>query len=189
MTGTFILLLAVGLSLGIGGAWLVTLGGSWYYLVAGLAFAATALLVLRRSTAACLLYAAIIVGTLAWALWEAGLDWWPLGTRGGVVILIGLWMLIPWAIGRRSGWWPDRVVLGAAILASPVVAAGGLAFLGASIDDYLRAYDMTTGEMLWEHRLPAGGQATPMTYVADGRQFVVHVAGGHGSTEIGRAHV
>ncbi|HEV7436689.1 MAG TPA: hypothetical protein VGO22_17760, partial [Pseudorhizobium sp.] len=47
---------------------------------------------------------------------------------------------------------------------------------------YLRAYNLTNGEQLWQARLPAGGQATPMTYaVEDGRQFVVMVAGGHGS--------
>ena len=46
----------------------------------------------------------------------------------------------------------------------------------------MRGYDVTTGEKLWEKRLPAGGQATPMTYLgADGRQFVLVAAGGHGS--------
>lgn len=56
-----------------------------------------------------------------------------------------------------------------------------MAFLGAAVDDYLRAYDVTTGDQLWQARLPAGGQSTPMTYEQDGRQFVVIVAGGHGS--------
>ena len=55
-------------------------------------------------------------------------------------------------------------------------------FLGAAVDNYLRAYDLTTGDQLWEARLPAGGQATPMTYALDnGKQYVVMVAGGHGS--------
>ena len=59
---------------------------------------------------------------------------------------------------------------------------GGVAFLGAAVDDYLRAYDVTTGKQLWQARLPAGGQATPMTYTAsDNKQYVVIVAGGHGS--------
>ena len=57
-----------------------------------------------------------------------------------------------------------------------------MAFLAASVDDYFRAYDLTTGEQLWESRLPAGGQATPMTYLnSQGEQMVVLVAGGHGS--------
>ena len=63
-----------------------------------------------------------------------------------------------------------------------MITAGGVAFLAAAVDDYLRAYDLTTGRQLWQARLPAGGQSTPMTYaVADGRQFVVIVAGGHGT--------
>jgi quinoprotein glucose dehydrogenase len=47
------------------------------------------------------------------------------------------------------------------------------------VDDYIRAYDLTTGEQLWRARLPAGGQATPMTYAVNGRQYVAIVAGGH----------
>ena len=50
------------------------------------------------------------------------------------------------------------------------------------MDDYLRAFDSETGTELWKGRLPAGGQAAPMTYRArDGRQFVVVAAGGHGA--------
>ncbi|WP_416797008.1 glucose/quinate/shikimate family membrane-bound PQQ-dependent dehydrogenase [Ciceribacter azotifigens] len=67
-------------------------------------------------------------------------------------------------------------------IGGPMITKGGVAFLAAAVDDYLRAYDLTTGEQLWEARLPAGGQATPMSYaLADGRQYVVIVAGGHGS--------
>jgi quinoprotein glucose dehydrogenase len=67
-------------------------------------------------------------------------------------------------------------------IGGPMITAGGVAFLGAAVDDYLRAYDLTTGKQLWRARLPAGGQATPMTYTtSDGRQFVLIVAGGHGS--------
>jgi quinoprotein glucose dehydrogenase len=61
----------------------------------------------------------------------------------------------------------------------PIVTAGGLVFIGAAMDDYLRAFDAKTGKELWRGRLPAGGQATPMTYVWKGRQYVVIAAGGH----------
>ncbi len=66
-------------------------------------------------------------------------------------------------------------------MGGPLATAGGLVFVGAALDDYLRAFDVETGEELWRGRLPAGGQATPMTYrVRDGgRQFVVIAAGGH----------
>jgi quinoprotein glucose dehydrogenase len=60
-----------------------------------------------------------------------------------------------------------------------IVTGGGLAFIAATMDDKLRAFDVDTGTVLWEFDLPAGGQATPMTYVADGRQFVIIAAGGH----------
>jgi quinoprotein glucose dehydrogenase len=66
-------------------------------------------------------------------------------------------------------------------IGGPMITKGGVAFLGAAVDDFLRAYDLTTGQQLWEARLPAGGQSTPMTYTADGKQYVVIVAGGHGS--------
>ncbi|HET8746962.1 MAG TPA: PQQ-binding-like beta-propeller repeat protein [Ramlibacter sp.] len=72
--------------------------------------------------------------------------------------------------------------MGVPSLGGPLVTAGGVAFLSGTLDNYVRAYDMRTGRELWRSRLPAGGQATPMTYEgADGRQFVVVVAGGHGS--------
>lgn len=61
----------------------------------------------------------------------------------------------------------------------PIVTASGLVFIGAALDDYLRAFDAATGKELWRGRLPAGGQATPMTYVFKGRQYVVIAAGGH----------
>jgi quinoprotein glucose dehydrogenase len=64
-------------------------------------------------------------------------------------------------------------------LGGPIVTAGGLVFIGAAMDDYLRAFDAKTGRELWKGRLPAGGQATPMTYVWKGRQYVVIAAGGH----------
>ena len=57
-----------------------------------------------------------------------------------------------------------------------------MAFLGAAVDNNFRAYDVATGKELWNVRLPAGGQATPMTYLnSKGEQMVVLVAGGHGS--------
>ena len=61
----------------------------------------------------------------------------------------------------------------------PVATAGGVVFIGAALDRYLRAFDATSGAELWRGRLPAAGVATPMTYVWKGRQYVVIAAGGH----------
>ena len=62
-------------------------------------------------------------------------------------------------------------------------------FIAATLDRYLRAYDLRNGRLLWQTRLPAGGQSTPMTYMAGGRQYVVLTAGGHGllGTKLGDA--
>ena len=75
---------------------------------------------------------------------------------------------------------PLRWEAGTPTLGGPLVTAGGLVFLGATMDHYLRAFDAETGDELWRGRLPAPGNATPMTYEADGRQYVVIAAGGHG---------
>ncbi len=71
--------------------------------------------------------------------------------------------------------------LGMPMLGGPISTAGNVLFIGATADNYLRAYNMTNGKKLWEGRLPAGGQATPMTYEVNGKQYVVISAGGHGS--------
>jgi quinoprotein glucose dehydrogenase len=67
-------------------------------------------------------------------------------------------------------------------MGGPIATAGDLVFVGAAMDSYLRAFDIETGRELWKYKLPAGGQATPMTYRAgpDQRQYVVISAGGHG---------
>ncbi len=60
----------------------------------------------------------------------------------------------------------------------PVVTAGGLIFIGASKDEYLRAFDKETGMELWKYKLPAGGYATPCVYEAGGKQYLVIACGG-----------
>lgn len=61
----------------------------------------------------------------------------------------------------------------------PAVTAGGLIFIAAATDNLIRAIDIETGETVWKDVLPAGGQATPMVYEADGREYLVIMAGGH----------
>jgi quinoprotein glucose dehydrogenase len=89
----------------------------------------------------------------------------PLGSTAGVG---------PWFAPTRDFGMPN--------MGGPIATAGDLVFVGAAMDSYFRAFDIETGRELWKHRLPAGGQATPMTYRAgrDQRQFIVIAAGGHG---------
>jgi len=60
-----------------------------------------------------------------------------------------------------------------------VITASGLVFVAAATDNMLRAIDLSTGETVWRTELPAGGQATPMIYAVDGREYVIIMAGGH----------
>ncbi|HSE43992.1 MAG TPA: pyrroloquinoline quinone-dependent dehydrogenase [Gemmatimonadales bacterium] len=78
-------------------------------------------------------------------------------------------------------WFPWAGRWGSPNMGGSMVAAGGLVFIGAAMDNYLRAYDLETGSELWRGKLPAGGQATPMSFAANGRQYVVIAAGGHGN--------
>ncbi len=76
-------------------------------------------------------------------------------------------------------------------LGGSIVTAGGLVFIGATMDEKVRAFDSATGKVLWERTLPFGGYATPSTYSVNGRQFVVIAAGGGGKlgTKSGDAFV
>ncbi|MDO7911830.1 glucose/quinate/shikimate family membrane-bound PQQ-dependent dehydrogenase [Pseudomonas sp. 22-AL-CL-001] len=77
---------------------------------------------------------------------------------------------------------PIGLPVGVPSMGGSIVTAGGVAFLSGTLDQYLRAYDVNNGKELWKGRLPAGGQATPMTYTGkDGAQYVLITAGGHGS--------
>ena len=71
--------------------------------------------------------------------------------------------------------------LGTPGMGGPIITGSGLIFTAAAMDNYLRALDLASGRELWRGRLPAGGQATPMTYFLEstGRQYVVIAAGGH----------
>lgn len=83
---------------------------------------------------------------------------------------------------RDSSPLPIGLPIGVPSMGGSIVTASGLGFLSGTLDQYLRAYDVNTGKELWKSRLPAGGQATPMTYTGkDGKQYVLVTAGGHGS--------
>jgi quinoprotein glucose dehydrogenase len=95
------LMALAGAGLAWGGALLIANGGSWYYLLAGLALAATAWGLFRRIAFAFPLFGALLVGTLIWALWEAGLDGWALVPRLVAPAVLGLILLLPFV--RRQG--------------------------------------------------------------------------------------
>ena len=86
----------------------------------------------------------------------------------------------------KLGTTQDHAPLGIAVpgvfnIGGAAVSKGGVTFIGATIDNYLRAFDTQTGKELWKGRLPAGPQAGVMTYTsgATGKQYVVIATGGH----------
>ncbi len=107
----------------------------------------------------------------------------------------------PWgllnAINLNSGDFAWRVPLGEYVeltargirqtgtenIGGTIVTAGGLVFVAGTKDERIHAFDKQTGKLLWEHPLPAGGYATPSTYLVNGRQYVVIAAGGAGKME------
>jgi quinoprotein glucose dehydrogenase len=108
----------------------------------------------------------------------------PWGTLTAVDVAAGK---IKWRVplGARA----MGLVRGLPNLGGPIITAGGLVFIAATMDNRLRAFDIDTGAELWRADLLAGGQAGPMTYVVAGRQFVVIAAGGHArlGTKLGDA--
>ncbi|HVW67731.1 MAG TPA: pyrroloquinoline quinone-dependent dehydrogenase [Steroidobacteraceae bacterium] len=94
-------------------------------------------------------------------------------------------------LGSTAGmgpWFAPTRDFGTPNMGGPIATAGDLVFVGAAMDSYFRAFDIETGRELWKYHLPAGGQATPMTYRAGRgqRQFIVIAAGGHGGLKTPR---
>jgi quinoprotein glucose dehydrogenase len=85
----------------------------------------------------------------------------------------------PLGTSRDVAPWPLWGLQGMPNVGGPLTTAGGLIFIGATSDNFLRAFDTASGAELWKMRIPAGAQATPMSYELGGRQFVVVAAGGH----------
>src|SRR5262245_66141607 len=93
--GGFIIL--IGIVLAMGGAQLILVGGSWYYLFAGLALIVAGLAVAQRKLLGAWIYAGAFVATMLWAFWEVGLNGWPLVPRlvGPLVLLLLVILSLP----------------------------------------------------------------------------------------------
>jgi quinoprotein glucose dehydrogenase len=99
----------------------------------------------------------------------------PWGTVAAVDLFTGK---VAWNVPLGS-FIPGRNT-GTITLGGPMATAGGLVFTAATMDNFLRAFDSDSGQELWKYQLAAGGQATPMTYTLNGKQYLVIAAGGHG---------
>jgi quinoprotein glucose dehydrogenase len=139
---TVLWLWAAGAWLAWGGAQLLWAGGSGYYVVAGVLLLAVGLGVARRSAMALWLFALWLLGTALWAVWEIGLDWWPLAGRLGVPWLMGLLLVLPWSVralrhepdmGQNRGLAPAHAALALVVLGTAILAV--LSF-GRQRDDH-----------------------------------------------------
>lgn len=115
-----LVLAALGLAFSVGGGWLLALGGSFYYLLAGLGLVASGVLLVRGEVKGAWLYAAVFVATVVWAFWEVGLNGWALVPRiiGPAVLFLLALACVPALSASRSD---RRLALG---------ALGGFAVLG-----------------------------------------------------------
>ena len=122
---------------------------------------------------------------LARAPWEfAGYERWR--DSAGFPAIKPPWGTLS-AIDLNSGEYRWRIVLGehrgfpssgTEQYGGPIVTAGGLVFIAATMDARFRAFDKASGRLLWETTLPAAGYATPCTFAVNGKQYVVIAAGG-----------
>ena len=122
-----IVLAVIGVVLTVGGAQLMMLGGSWYYLLAGLGLIVSGLLLVYRDVRGAWLYGAIFILTLVWALWERGLNGWALIPRlvGPLVLMFLVLATLPVlkpGKGKRAG-----------------LAAIGLAFFAIALARFRRS--------------------------------------------------
>src|SRR5690606_36432783 len=163
VTGTVLIFL--GLMLVGGGGWLIALGGSWYYLLAGIALAVSGWLLMRRNPSSLWLYAALLLGTLLWSLWEAGLDWWPIAARGDVLVLIGFFLLTPWITRPLSA--EARGEPGRARTVSPLRGSGLplsvalVAFFAVAVASWFHDPHTIKGELPASRAVGAASQTGP----------------------------
>ncbi|WMR32213.1 outer membrane protein assembly factor BamB family protein, partial [Metapseudomonas otitidis] len=143
-------LLAMAIALVVGGGQLIGLGGSWYYLLAGLGVGASALLLLTHRGQALLVFAAVLAGSTVWAWWEVRLDWWQLVPRLALWFVVGLVLWLPWVRNSLS----DAGRLPANALLVALVLAGGTA-LAAQFTEPHRFPGMI------DRAAPASAPATP----------------------------
>jgi quinoprotein glucose dehydrogenase len=167
-------LIAAGVIVGVmglvslgGGIWLIALGGSWYYAIAGLGLLLTAVLLFARRPAALPLYALIVAGTLGWAVWESGLDWWRLAPRGDVFFVVGLFLLTPWvtrALGQgsvqdaASGVRPVSAFRGAGLALTAVLC---IALAVAAISWFREPYEIEGTVPQARAQVPPDAQGVP----------------------------
>lgn len=165
------LLLLIGIALAAGGVQLAVLGGSWYYLIVGVALVTSGILYLRRKPAGAWLYALIFIGTVLWALWEVGPSFWPLVPRLAPVLVLALFasLLLPALLGGKGRGVSHA--LSAVLALTLVVGAGGM-FVPHGVVSRAGTGSAASGEAsaipsTWQYygRTPNGTRFAPETQI------------------------
>jgi len=159
-------LLLVGLLLAFGGARLAWLGGAWYYLLGGALLLATGVLLWRRHLLASRLYAAYLLLTLLWTLWEAGFDAWAWAPRLLIPVLVGAWFLTPWL--RRALYAP-RVP--PRLLGNPRRATAAGVVLGSCVLAWLLVLPTQTLQSMPERPAASAAPVAADSTVTDWRNY------------------
>ncbi len=172
-----IILALIGLALGIGGAELVSLNGSWYYLLAGIGLILSGVLFARRSLAGAWLYGIVFIGTVIWAFWEAGLQFWPLVPRLAPVVVLAFFalLLLP---QLRSGKGRSASYSLAGLMLIILVAGGAAMFVPHGVIESVAAPEQIAsaavtaaaakpGTASWQYygRTPAGTRYAPFDQI------------------------
>ena len=167
-----IIMIVVGAPLVIGGIDLILLGGSWYYAPAGAGVIFSGILFMRRYRAAFWVYAVVFAATIAWALWEVGLDFWPLVPRLSAPMVLGIFVLLFSTLLTSSSACKAACWAGACVLMLGLIVGSFYLFLPHDV-----SYDATAqsprppprGEPSaeWRHygRTPAGTRYIPFDQI------------------------
>lgn len=161
--GVAVLLLLIGVFLAIGGTYLLTLGGSLYYLVSGLAVAASALLIWRGDRRGRWLFGAMLAGTLAWSIWEVGFTGWSLVPRLLGPVALGLLLLLPAFCGIDHPKISARLrgggvkILAVSLVAAIVIGAGLHALRTVPVDPLFQAGT----QAIFPDRIVSASQVAP----------------------------
>lgn len=177
--------LVVGLVLGGLGAWLAALGGSWYYLLAGVGVAITGVLLFARRGAALWLYGAVLLGTIVWAMFEVGFVGWELEPKLVAPIVLALWLLLPWvrrALGgaeARHGWIAPAATaaLGVAVLVVGFLQPVGISGTATAAKLAGQASADVPADDWWYYgRTPKGDRYSPLAQITPNNVGQLQVA-------------
>jgi len=188
ITGAIFLL--IGLALAAGGVWLVSLGGSFYYLIAGLGVAITGGLLLMRRVEALWLYGLVLLGTVVWAIYEVGFIGWELEPRLVAPIVLALWLLLPWVRrglvpidGETSSAWrfaplAPAIAAALAVIVMIIGLAQPVGLEGTATASRIAAPDASVADGDWQFygRTPKGDRFSPLDQITPANVDKLQVA-------------